>query len=267
MQSDPNDFWNKWHDNPNSVHSLSGTNSERVNGRYAFKTLATLLRHFNFESLKNSTLLDYGCGNGRLAKLLAPHVKLIICADVSSKFLKSAQHEMKDHNNIQYLLLKSDEKLKLKNRSIDFSYSYAAINYTSKKRFWNSVDDIDRFSKAFCIQISGPNESVNEWETDQNPSLTLQNVKGYRPKLSTLQKRYNDGKYITEYLEPDTRGKELFFYKENFSNSAFYRKVGPQVIGHSSEDRAPDNVLGTLKLLRKRLTAAVLRRKKSFFFK
>ena len=260
MQCDPNDFWNKWHDNPKSAHSLSGLNSERVNGKYAYKTLATLLRHFNFEKLQQSTLLDYGCGNGRLARLLAPHVGAIICADVSSKFLKSAQHEMREHKNIEYLLVQAGKRLDLKKGSIDLSYSYAAINYTSKKIFWNSMDEIDRVSKAFCIQISTPNENVDEGETDQNPSLTLENIKGYRPKLMTLKERYSADNYIAEYLEPDTRGKELFFYKTSFSNSTLYQKIGPQVIGHSDEERAPDNVLGTIKLLRSRLASAVLRR-------
>ena len=262
MKTEPDDFWNKWHDNPESAHSLSGRNQERINGKYAYKTLATLLRHFNFEELKKSTLLDYGCGNGRLARLLAPHVGIIICADVSTKFLKSAQHEMQDYKNVEYLLVEAGKRLDLKNKSIDLSFCYAAINYTSEKIFWNSVGELDRVSKAFCIQISAPNENVDEAETDQNPSLTLENIKGYRPKLVTLKKHYSDKNYITEYLEPDTRGKELFFYKASFSNAAFYKKIGPHAIKHHEEDRAPDNVLGTLKLLRSRLASAALRRTK-----
>ena len=94
-------FWDQYHDDFKGKSSLATYSEERINGIYVKKILSVIWRHINFDQLKNSVLLDYGFGTGRLTKLLAPYFKKIICVGVSNKFLESAKKNLTD----EYILM------------------------------------------------------------------------------------------------------------------------------------------------------------------
>lgn len=53
----------------------------------------------------NCTALDLGCGTGRIARHVAPHVRRLVCADVSRLMINSARTHLADHSNIDYRLV------------------------------------------------------------------------------------------------------------------------------------------------------------------
>jgi 2-polyprenyl-3-methyl-5-hydroxy-6-metoxy-1,4-benzoquinol methylase len=55
----------------------------RTSGLYGKATISTLPRHVNLNKLEGYKIMDFGCGSGRLSKMLAPHVRKVICADIS----------------------------------------------------------------------------------------------------------------------------------------------------------------------------------------
>ena len=253
-------FWDQYHEDYKGKSSLATDSQERISGIYVKKTLSVILRHINFDQLKNSVLLDYGCGTGRLSKLLAPYCKKIICVDVSNKFLESTKKNLKMFDNIEYELALPGKPLSFSANSIDLSYSYAAINWTTEDNFWYSINDMDRVSKAFCVQISEPNENVNIAETDANKELPFVKVKGYRPKLTTLKARYSENNYLFEYLQPDTRGLELFFYKIAFNDLDSYLDFGVHIYDTKPLNPEPVSFRQALQLSIKLFRLAVKRR-------
>ena len=53
----------------------------------------------------NSTVLDLGCGSGRIARHVAPHVRHVVCADVSRLMINRARANLAAHSNIDYRLV------------------------------------------------------------------------------------------------------------------------------------------------------------------
>ena len=87
-------FWDRWHDLSFDNHTLTTNDPDRIKGRYANQTITTLLRHLNLDKLSQMTILDYGCGTGRLGLLLAPLVKKYLCVDISPKMLRTAENNL-----------------------------------------------------------------------------------------------------------------------------------------------------------------------------
>ena len=211
-------FWDSWHDISADNASLTTNDPARINGIYAKNTVTTLTKHIPKEMIGQLTFLDYGCGTGRLAKFFAPICKSVICADVSTKFLDSAKNNLKEFSNIDYFLLNSaNPKIEVEDRGIDFIYSYASLSYTTESNFWAALNEIDRAAKSFCVQInSDPNEDLEEIIPDTEANIDIHKIRGYRPKSTTLFRRFTDTNYIIERLAPDIRGSDRFFFKLAF---------------------------------------------------
>ena len=253
-------FWDKWHDNPMSSDSLSGFCQSRVSGEIARRTLSAIFRHYDFSQLRQSVVMDFGCGTGRLSKMLAEHCKTIVAADISPKFLSAAENNLGKKKNVSFLLLEPNSKLPFKKDSIDFSFCYAVLIASSKENFLFTLSELDRVCKSFCIQVSSANENYNPAQTDQYADLAFSDAKGYRPTPDTLRGLFEGPNYILEELSPDTRGKELFFYKINLDNNALYQRIGRHVLAEEYFDPAPANFLGALSLSSHLLKRAIKRR-------
>ena len=105
----------------------------------------------------NFTILDYGCGIGRIAKHLSKHVKNIRCVDVSEKMLSFAKEYCKDHSNIKFSLTK-DTKIPLADNSIDFIYSVLTLQHLQKEDVILILEEMHRVLKNNCmIYLTFPN--------------------------------------------------------------------------------------------------------------
>ena len=222
------EFWDRWHDISVNSHTLTTSDPERLNGRYLDQTIATLLRHVNLDTLPDLTVLDYGCGTGRLSLALAPLVKKYICVDISPKMLQTARINLRSCET--EVVFSTPDKLSLKFGEVDFTFSYASLSYESTKhRFWKIVKEIDFFSKAFALHLHGePNKVVRkEGNITRNPGLGIFDVQGYRPSSDDLKKKYPQRNYLVERHKPDVRDADLFFYKLHRKNVDTYLRFGP----------------------------------------
>lgn len=60
---------------------------------------ASLTQYFG----KDSVVLDFGCGIGRVAKYIAPHWKELWCADTSARMLKLASESLRGLENVRFV--------------------------------------------------------------------------------------------------------------------------------------------------------------------
>lgn len=82
---------------------------------------------------KNSEGFDMGCGSGRWAKFIAPHVGKLNCIDPSEKALRVARLNLKEHNNCTFEQSIVDD-CSLKNCSQDFGYSLGVLHHIPDTR-------------------------------------------------------------------------------------------------------------------------------------
>lgn len=207
-------FWDRHLDRTRHTETLLTDDPERFTGRYACATVDVLLRHVDRTRLASMTLLDYGCGTGRLARIIAPLCRRMICADISQSMVDECRRRLGYLPNVEFLLV--DGRTLPSGLDIDFAYSYAAIQYfSSADDFWHTVDLIDRSSGAFCLHLhNSPNEAPDPLAAPElREEADFDGVQCYRPAEATVRSHYSGPQYLTERHAPDVRGDDIFFYK------------------------------------------------------
>lgn len=89
------------HKNINAVLDVSQTKEALYANIYRdYFTKKYLIKNIN--PRKNDSILDFGCGVGRVTFFLAPHVKNISGIDVSKNMLEIANHEKQNFHNVSF---------------------------------------------------------------------------------------------------------------------------------------------------------------------
>lgn len=123
----------------------------------------------------NKDILDCGCGDGNLSRLVSPFAKNVIGIDLSSRMLEEAQRRSGEYNNVSYVrgnLLNIGEVLHP--QSIDLCLAIFALccmkNIGQLRRTLKQIHDILRPGGFALIQIPHPLESLyqepSEWFID-----------------------------------------------------------------------------------------------------
>lgn len=71
---------------------------------------------------------DMGCGSGRWAKFVAPHVDSLICIDASDAALDVAKNNLAGHKNVQFFHA-TTETVPIPPESCDFGYSLGVLHH------------------------------------------------------------------------------------------------------------------------------------------
>ncbi len=84
-----------------------------------------------------SIVMDYGCGPGFLAKIVAGQAKKVYALDISDGVLLCA-NTINHRDNLNYLNVFKNQASKITDNSVDLIYSFAVLQHVSE----NLVDDI-----------------------------------------------------------------------------------------------------------------------------
>lgn len=83
---------------------------------------------FPLDMLGEGEGFDMGCGSGRWAKFVVPHVKFLHCIDPSSEALEQAKSNLKQFSNCDFEC-SSVDVCSLQNSSQDFGYSLGVLHH------------------------------------------------------------------------------------------------------------------------------------------
>jgi ubiquinone/menaquinone biosynthesis C-methylase UbiE len=72
-------------------------------------------------------VLDLGCGPGRIARLVAPHVRRLVCADVSRVMIDHARAQLAEHPNIDFRVVDGRTLRVFPSATFDVIYAHAVF--------------------------------------------------------------------------------------------------------------------------------------------
>lgn len=220
-------------------------------GLYAFSTVSVIFRHYSLDKIRNSRILDFGSGSGRIAKLISPHSKEYYCADISPSFLKDCKENLINVPQCKFYEIKNPSNLDFEDNFFEFTFAYLSIRLDNKILLKKTLLEIDRISKNFCLDIG----DIKDF--DLGPLLSKKELVG-RGKASIsieeLNELFNSEKYIFEILSPEPlahRGT-LFIYKIS-DNLKLHLKFGPHVYEKGSKAYINTHEIKTFAYIKKLL--------------
>lgn len=96
------------------------------------------------------TILDVGCGIGRLLKWTASHCSYAIGLDISSEMLKKAKQHLFRHKNVSLKKLPRSLRFPIPTRTIDFAYFYHVSEHMDKEHAFTILEEIRK-----CLRRDG----------------------------------------------------------------------------------------------------------------
>jgi len=80
-----------------------------------------------------SSVLDFGCGIGRIAKYLAPHCRELHAVDVSAEMLARARKRLAGLDNVRLHQVDGPALPMLADGSVDFAYAMLVLHHLAKQ--------------------------------------------------------------------------------------------------------------------------------------
>jgi SAM-dependent methyltransferase len=91
-----------------------------------------------------ATVLDLGCGIGRIARYVAPHCHALWAVDASGEMLEMAAQLLAEHPNVRYARCEDTRVPAVPDASIDFAYSIIVLQHLEKEDAFLLVEDVAR---------------------------------------------------------------------------------------------------------------------------
>jgi cyclopropane fatty-acyl-phospholipid synthase-like methyltransferase len=137
----------------------------------AFRDLAASRAHIYEFILKNYldenfTVLDYGCGPGFLAKIVAPNVRKIFACDISTGAVACARM-LNGAPNLEYILADDAGMKSVADESLDAVFSFAMVQHISDEIFDAVLENCRRMLKPNGRLILHTQLNENDaWRTE-----------------------------------------------------------------------------------------------------
>jgi SAM-dependent methyltransferase len=95
----------------------------------------------------NDTVLELGCGAGRIGRQVAPHCKQWIGVDISPNMIRVASQRLAEHDNIRLELLERTSLSMIEDASVDKVYTVAVLCHMDKEDLFLYLREIARILK------------------------------------------------------------------------------------------------------------------------
>lgn len=128
-----------------------------------------LLKLHSLEVRRDHTLLEIGCGVGRMTRRLAELAGQVIATDVSAEMLTRARHHLADPPNVTLMQLPGDGRLPGPDASVDLVFSYITLQHIpsarAQLRYLTEAIRLVRPGGQVVIQLRAPGllARANDW--------------------------------------------------------------------------------------------------------
>jgi trans-aconitate methyltransferase len=120
-----------------------------------------------------SVVMDYGCGPGFLAKIVAARTRKLYALDISDGVLLCA-NTINNRENLSYLNVLKNMANSIPDNSVDLIYSFAVLQHVSRKLvdnifnlFYNKLKNSGKV--LVQVQLLDPSwKTEDEWTADQS---------------------------------------------------------------------------------------------------
>jgi len=156
----------RYYINSDYGHGITEEEFKKSGARdYAKYILADDLIVDNFK-LKECTLLEIGCGTGRMTEFMADDFCLVIGTDISGEMIAQAQERLEGLVNVELLETRGDS-LSLPDDFVDLAFSYLVFQHmkdraTVEKNF-REIYRVLRPEGMFKVLIRSDKVDVNKW--------------------------------------------------------------------------------------------------------
>jgi ubiquinone/menaquinone biosynthesis C-methylase UbiE len=106
-------------------------------GRYDFDRVAPYFTEAD-------TVLDLGCGIGRVAEHVAKKCRRLWAVDVSSRMLELAQQRMADVGHVSYVLCEGVTFPTVPSGGVDFAYSFLVLQHVEREDAFLLLEELHR---------------------------------------------------------------------------------------------------------------------------
>jgi len=93
---------------------------------------------------KDSTVLDLGCGIGRVARYVAPECSLLWAVDASQRMLDMAAQRLRDLTNIRYVHCHDVAFPDVGSESVDLAYSLLVLQHVEREDAFLLLEELRR---------------------------------------------------------------------------------------------------------------------------
>lgn len=150
-----------------------------------------------------SSILEIGCGYGRLLRILAKNSKNVIGIDFSKKMIESSRENLKNLKNVDVILMNADN-LSFKDNSFDYVVCLDASFGNMPKIEQKSLNEMKRVCKKDGeIIISVFSENAKNTQIENYRRIGLKEIKDDGNAIHT-----SEGLYSRRFSEPELT--ELF---------------------------------------------------------
>lgn len=177
-------FWNlKVSSETKAMLLISQTTNTNDFWKAGRKVTPSIVPHVD----EDDVVLDFGCGIGRVARFVAPHVRELWCLDASSRMLKFASRALSGLNNVHFLRTNGIE-MQLRDEMFDFAYSILTLQHLEKEDAYATLCEIYRVLKVGGLAyFSFPNFLSKEYfkgflKNVKHPDLSPIRIRLYTPQ-------------------------------------------------------------------------------------
>ncbi len=156
-----------------------------------------LLRYCGVQVDRDDTVLEIGCGVGRMTRRLAELAGHVIATDVSEEMLAGARRNLADRPNVELVRVPGDGRLPGEDASVDLVFSYITLQHVptaeAQLRYLREAIRVLRPGGHAAIQLRSPGFATRAQEWIAHVGHLLQGRRtlsrawrGSRLPLSTL---------------------------------------------------------------------------------
>jgi ubiquinone/menaquinone biosynthesis C-methylase UbiE len=127
------------------------------------------LKHTGVVPHRSQTVLEIGCGMGRMTARLAELFGTVIALDVSPEMLAKARTALSGHHNITYVLGAGTDLAGIESNSVDVVFSYIVLQHVptvdGQLNYFRETRRVLRTGGVAAIQIRAntPNARALDW--------------------------------------------------------------------------------------------------------